>query len=151
MLAAHEHQAPEGHHSSKSIRPSVINLSKNIICGGFLSLPAGVACCARIPTARTLIPATALLCIMGALSAYCFGLIGRACALLREPTYDSAWARAMGSGSRWLVKSSLTCKTFFTCLSCNAAPTGRRSPRRVPVLVLRSALTGAGRACRQTR
>ena len=29
---------------------SVLNLSKNIVCGGFLSLPAGVAACALAPT-----------------------------------------------------------------------------------------------------
>ena len=60
---------------------SVLNLSKNIVCGGFLSLPAGVAACALAPTRSTLLPAGALMALMGLLSAYCFLLIGRACAM----------------------------------------------------------------------
>ena len=102
---------------SKGLLTSVINLSKNIICGGFLSLPAGVACCARYPNKLTLAPAMGLLLVMGALSAYCFGLIGRTCAITREPTYDAAWSRAIGPGSRWLIKGSLAAKTGVTCLS----------------------------------
>jgi hypothetical protein len=52
-----------------AVRTSSVNLAKNIICGGFLSLPAGVAACARTPTALTLVPGSVLLLGMGALSA----------------------------------------------------------------------------------
>ena len=96
---------------------SVINLSKNIICGGFLSLPAGIAACAQFPTAATLLPAGGLLAFMGLLSAYCFSLIGRACALTREPSYAGAWTRSIGMRSGPLIKASLTLKTGATCLS----------------------------------
>ena len=55
-----------------------------------------------------------MLLVMGSLSAYCFGLIGRTCALMREPTYDSAWVRAVGPGSQWLITGSLSAKSTFT-------------------------------------
>ena len=110
-------ESKDGQEARSAIRTSSVNLAKNIICGGFLSLPAGVAACARTPTPLTLLPGSVLLLGMGVLSAYCFGLIGRTCALMREPTYQGAWRRAVGKrGSRW-VAISLSAKTGATCLS----------------------------------
>ena len=100
-----------------SVTTATINLAKNIICGGFLSLPAGVACCSLTPTARTLLPASAATLCIGALSAYCFALIGRTCALERQPTYHGAWSTSVGARSGKLVKASLAAKTGVTCLS----------------------------------
>ena len=71
---------------------SVLNLSKNIVCGGFLSLPAGVAACALAPTRSTLLLAGAPMALMG-LSAYRFLPIGRACAMTKASTYRGAWRR----------------------------------------------------------
>lgn len=95
---------------------SVLNLSKNIVCGGFLSLPAGVAACALAPTRSTLLPAGALMALMGLLSAYCFLLIGRACAMTKASTYRGAWEAATGAPGP-PVAAALAAKTGATCLS----------------------------------
>ncbi|KAL1523707.1 hypothetical protein AB1Y20_018637 [Prymnesium parvum] len=116
---------------------TTINLSKNIMCGGFLSLPAGVAYCSVAPTARTLIPASIAMVSIGALSAYCFALIGRTCALENQSTYHGAWTSTApdGSLSGSLVKGSLLAKTGVTCLSYSMI-----------LADMRSAVSGAGRA-----
>lgn len=52
----------------------VFNLVKNIVGAGVLSLPAGVAAFGDHPGA--LVPGTALIVLLGLLSAYCFSIIG---------------------------------------------------------------------------
>jgi amino acid permease len=87
-------------------------LVKSIVGSGVLSLPYGVAAFGNNPGA--LVPAVALIAIMGGLSAYTFGLIGRVCETTRSDSYSQAWDRSVKSGS-WLI--ALSC--FTDCFAGN--------------------------------
>ncbi len=58
---------------------------KNVLGAGVLSLPSGIGAFSKNPLA--LIPAAALTMGLGSLSAYCFTLIARVCALNKVQTY----------------------------------------------------------------
>ncbi|CAM9399088.1 unnamed protein product [Phaeothamnion confervicola] len=94
---------------------AMFNLVKNIIGSGILALPAGVA--AFSGARGAMVPAAAMTVALGALSGYCFSLIGRACAATGAKTYGEAWSRTVGAGTAWLPSGSCTAKTFFACLS----------------------------------
>lgn len=79
--------------SGATIPNEVFNLVKNIVGAGVLSLPAGVAAFGNAPSA--LIPATVLIAVIGAMSGYCFSLIGRVCEMT---------GRSMGLCGRGAVK-----------------------------------------------
>ena len=68
--------------SGATIPNEVFNLVKNIVGAGVLSLPAGVAAFGNAPSA--VIPATILIAAIGAMSGYCFSLIGRVCEMTGE-------------------------------------------------------------------
>lgn len=74
-----------------------------------LSLPAGVAAFGNAPSA--LIPATVLIAVIGAMSGYCFSLIGRVCEMTGATTYRSCWDKTVGASSSWLPASACTFKT----------------------------------------
>lgn len=89
-----------------SIPTEVFNLVKSIVGSGVLSLPYAVAAYGNAPSA--LIPATALIAVMGGLSAYTFGLIGRVCESTKSDSYATAWDRSVKKAS-WLI--ALSCLT----------------------------------------
>jgi amino acid permease len=95
-----------------TIPNEVFNLVKSIVGSGVLSLPYGVAAFGNAPSA--LIPAVALIAVMGGLSAYTFGLIGRVCESTKSDSYSQAWDRSVKSGS-WLI--ALSC--FTDCFAGN--------------------------------
>ena len=64
--------------AKSSVTASTLNLAKNIVGAGVLSLPAGVAAYSTAKGAAA--PACGLIAVLGAVSAYCFALVGRACA-----------------------------------------------------------------------
>lgn len=80
---------------------------------GVLSLPAGIAAYGNAPGA--LVPAIFLIALMGSVSAYTFGLIGRVCQRTNTNTYSAAWDAAVGSKSSWIV--ALSC--FIDCFAGN--------------------------------
>lgn len=60
-----------------SISNEIFNLVKGIVGAGVLSLPAGIAAFGDAPSA--VLPALALIAVIGTLSAYGFSIIGRVC------------------------------------------------------------------------
>jgi hypothetical protein len=77
-----------------TIGNEVLNLVKNIVGSGGLSLPAGIGAWANAPSA--LCPALVLIAIMGLVNAYSFSILGRVCAVTKSKTYQEAWDRSVG-------------------------------------------------------
>ena len=98
---------------------AIFNLIKGCVGSGVLSLPAGVAALGDVTGA--LVPATALVLLCGAVSAYSFHLLGRLTAVANAEDGDGSaavtsigqiWDREMGPSSSWLV----TLAVLLTCL-----------------------------------
>lgn len=83
-----------------SIPNEVFNLVKSIVGAGVLSLPAGIAAFGNAPSA--IIPAVALICIIGGFSAYGFSLIGRVCSYTGGQSYRGAWSESVGEETSWI-------------------------------------------------
>lgn len=98
-----------------TIPQEVFNLIKSIVGAGVLSLPYGVAAFGNAPSA--LIPATLLIALMGALSAYTFGLIGRVCQSTNTESYSDAWEAVLGRSAAWLIALSCVVDCFAGNLS----------------------------------
>ena len=87
----------EGSHfirQSASVPSTIINMTKNLIGGGVLSLSGGIAMFADSPKACVSIIIWVVL--LGALLAYFCLLIGRTCAATRSSTYREAWEKSVG-------------------------------------------------------
>ena len=91
------------------------NLVKGVVGAGVLSLPAGIAAFASAPSA--VVPAVALIAIIGALSGYGFALIGRVCAYTNTKSYRDAWSATVGKSSSWIPAVAVTFKTFCAILA----------------------------------
>jgi amino acid permease len=108
----------------------ILNLVKNIVGSGGLSLPAGIAAFANNPSA--LIPSTLVIMIMGLLNAYSFSLLGRVCAATKSKTYQEAWDKTMGRryGVKYNVwvglvvtgKAVLGCWSFSIVIASTCQP-----------------------------
>mmetsp|Transcript_14403 Transcript_14403/g.20423 ORF Transcript_14403/g.20423 Transcript_14403/m.20423 type:complete len:501 (+) Transcript_14403:59-1561(+) len=93
----------------------IFNLVKSIVGAGVLSLPAGIAAFGNAPSA--VIPAVALICIIGGFSAYGFSLIGRVCSYTGGQSYRGAWSESVGDETSWIPAVTCTFKTCFAVLS----------------------------------
>jgi amino acid permease len=91
------------------------NLVKGVVGAGVLSLPAGIAAFASAPSA--VVPAVALIAIIGILSGYGFALIGRVCAYTNTKSYRDAWSATVGESSSWIPAVAVTFKTFCAILA----------------------------------
>jgi amino acid permease len=96
-----------------TIPDEVFNLVKSIVGAGVLSLPYGVAVFGNAPSA--LVPACALIAVMGTVSAYTFGLIGRVCQRTDTNSYADAWDATVGTSTSWLIAFSC----FIDCFAGN--------------------------------
>mmetsp|Transcript_10660 Transcript_10660/g.16002 ORF Transcript_10660/g.16002 Transcript_10660/m.16002 type:complete len:495 (-) Transcript_10660:116-1600(-) len=92
-----------------TIPNEIFNLVKNIVGAGVLSLPAGIASFGNAPSA--IIPATALIAVIGAASGYCFSAIGRVCAMENATSYRDAWSKTVGESTSWIPAAICTFKT----------------------------------------
>jgi amino acid permease len=92
-----------------TIPNEIFNLVKSIVGAGVLSLSAGVAEFGNAPSA--LLPATFLIALMGAISAYTFSIIGRIGALTGATSYAEAWEKTRGTAGAWIIalSSALDC------------------------------------------
>mmetsp|Transcript_35814 Transcript_35814/g.106890 ORF Transcript_35814/g.106890 Transcript_35814/m.106890 type:complete len:534 (-) Transcript_35814:494-2095(-) len=92
-----------------TIPSEIFNLVKSIVGAGVLSLPAGIAAFGNSPTA--VIPAAALVALIGGLSAYTFSMIARVCKNTGATSYRDAWDKTRGSKTGWIValSSALDC------------------------------------------
>ncbi|GKY97152.1 hypothetical protein MPSEU_000673600 [Mayamaea pseudoterrestris] len=98
-----------------TISQEVFNLVKAIVGAGVLTLPSGIAAFGSAPSA--VVPAVALIALVGSLSAYGFGLIGRVCSLTRSTSYKAAWEETVGTKSAWIPAWSVTLKTVCATLA----------------------------------
>jgi len=98
-----------------TIPNEITNLVKNIVGAGVLSLPAGIAAFGNAPSA--VVPAVALIAIIGVLSGYCFALIGRVCAMTGATSYREAWSNTVSPATSWIPAASCTFKTSVAVLA----------------------------------
>ena len=104
-----------GASAKSSVPASTLNLAKNIVGSGVLALPAGVAAYSSARGASA--PACLLIALLGAVSAYCFALVGRACAATGTSTYRGAWEKTVGPGTGGLITGICSFKTLVGCVS----------------------------------
>jgi len=100
---------------SSTISSSILNLAKTILGAGILSLPYGVAAFSDSPS--VLLPSSILLLIMGAMSAYSFSSIGKACEVHGVKSFSDAWAKSVDGKTAPFISFIITFKTFFACLA----------------------------------
>lgn len=112
--AAASGASQEGDGGEATIPNEVFNLVKGIVGSGVLSLPYGIAVYGNAPSA--VLPATILITLMGLISAYTFGLIGRVCQATNTQSYSDAWDATVGTSSAWLVAFSCVFDCFAGCL-----------------------------------
>lgn len=94
---------------------ATLNLVKNIMGSGVLSLAAGVAAFSNNPSAW--FPAAALLVTpLGLLSGYSFFLWGKLCEETGSDSVGEAWATRIGSKSGALISLSCTLECFVGCV-----------------------------------
>lgn len=107
--------AAAGPAGSSSVTSSIFNLGKTILGAGVLSLPFGVAVFAD--SKQGLYPASALLVLMGLMSAYSFYSIGKACDTHHVRTFADAWAKSVDPKTSGALTFVILFKTFFACLA----------------------------------
>lgn len=107
--------AEESGGGTATIPNEVFNLVKSIVGAGVLSLPAGIAAFGNAPSA--VIPATALIGVVGIISAYTFQMIGRVCAASKTDSYSDAWDKVVGTKTSWIIALSCLVDCFAGNLS----------------------------------
>ena len=75
----------------------------------------GIAAFGNAPSA--LIPATALVVAIGAISAYTFMLIARVCSITGATSYADAWDKTRGTETSWIIAASSALDCFAGNLS----------------------------------
>lgn len=98
-----------------SVRQSTVNLVKNIVGAGMLSLPAGVAAFSSSP--KAVLPSLVLALLAAFFSAYGFVLIAEACAATGESTYTRVWARTVSSSTQFLPAIACLAKAAIGCIA----------------------------------
>lgn len=101
--------APPG---TSTLMASIVNLAKNIIGGGMLALPAGLAAGAG----TGYIPAFLLLAFSAVSSAYTFILVGRSVEATKSNSFKEAWSRTVGPSHAWIVDYAITALAFGVCI-----------------------------------
>lgn len=111
-----------------TVADEIVNLVKGLVGAGCLSLPAGIAAFGNAPSA--VVPGVVLIALVGSVSAYSFGLIGRVCHMTsksgsgsgsgtnNEPqSFADAWRASVSPGSSWIVAWSAALITFSAALA----------------------------------
>lgn len=107
--------APVLNKEGATVPQEVFNLVKGIVGVGVLSLPSGIAAFGNSPAA--LLPAIALITVIGILSGYGFALIGKVCAYTGAKSFREAWSESVNEKTSWIPAWSATLKTFAACLA----------------------------------
>ena len=94
-----------------TIPNEIFNLVKSILGAGVLGLPAGIAAFGNAPSA--LLPALAMIAVLGVFSSYGFVLIGRVCAYTGASSYRDAWEKSVGKRGSWMP--ALACLLVTLC------------------------------------
>jgi amino acid permease len=98
-----------------SISNEIFNLVKGIVGAGVLSLPYGIATYGNAVSA--IYPAIVLIVLLGTLSGYSFGLIGRVCSITQTTSYKSAWDQSISKQTSWIPAVAVTLKTICATLA----------------------------------
>ena len=100
-----------------TILNEILNLFKNIVGSGGLSLPGGIATFGNMPSA--IIPSLVVIFIMAIINAYSFSLLGRVCHVTKSTTYQQIWDRSVGRryGPKYNIFVGLVV-TFKAVLGC---------------------------------
>ena len=93
---------------------STANLVKSIVGSGVLSLPVGVAAFSSARTA--IVPAIILLTLAGAVSGYCFSMVGRVCAATGSKSWTEAWSKSVGESTAWVPSALIGVLTLSVSL-----------------------------------
>lgn len=101
--------------SGATVPTTIVNLAKNIVGSGVLSLAAGVAAFSGSPLA--LFPSIALLSVICAMSAYTFTLIARVGASVGATSYAETWGKVFGKETQLLPAFVIVFKTYVGALS----------------------------------
>eukprot|EP00607_Mallomonas_marina_P001536 CAMPEP_0182428578 /NCGR_PEP_ID=MMETSP1167-20130531/23124_1 /TAXON_ID=2988 /ORGANISM="Mallomonas Sp, Strain CCMP3275" /LENGTH=458 /DNA_ID=CAMNT_0024611549 /DNA_START=199 /DNA_END=1575 /DNA_ORIENTATION=+ len=98
-----------------TIASSTFNLGKSIIGAGVLSIPSSIAFFSD--SKFSLIPAGILSVLIGAMSAYSFSSIAKACSIHNVRSYQDAWAKSVDPNTGWVVSFATTSKCFLASLA----------------------------------
>ncbi|CAE7254975.1 Slc38a11 [Symbiodinium pilosum] len=98
-----------------SVTQSTVNLVKNIVGAGMLSLPHGVA--AFSASSEAVVPSLILTFLAAVFSAYGFVLIAQACEATGESTYTRVWARSVSESTKMLPAAACLAKAAIGCIS----------------------------------
>lgn len=98
----------DGAATGATIASSIFNLVNNVAGAGILTLAAGKA------KGTGWIPSIALCTILGAISAYTFAIIGKACETTGEKDFKGLWSRTIGPNTTYIVDSMIA----ILCIAC---------------------------------
>ena len=93
-----------------SLVTSVLNLAKNIIGAGMLSLPVAMR-------GAGLLPYVLGITLAGTLNAYTFFLLGWCCEVTGASTFGELWAKCFGKQNAWIADISVLMNNSMACLA----------------------------------
>lgn len=92
----------------------IVNLMKNIVGSGVLTLAAGVAAISDSPGVVAVGLGIAL--VFALLAGYCFALVGRVSEMTGGKSYTENWGLTVGDSSKWIPNVIVVFKTWSACL-----------------------------------
>eukprot|EP00546_Thalassionema_frauenfeldii_P011963 CAMPEP_0178913122 /NCGR_PEP_ID=MMETSP0786-20121207/10661_1 /TAXON_ID=186022 /ORGANISM="Thalassionema frauenfeldii, Strain CCMP 1798" /LENGTH=469 /DNA_ID=CAMNT_0020585817 /DNA_START=182 /DNA_END=1591 /DNA_ORIENTATION=- len=121
-----------------TIPNEIFNLVKSIVGSGVLGLPAGVAAYGNAPSA--VLPAVAMIALIGSFSAYGFSLIGRVCSYTGAVSYPDAWSKSVSEESSSIIAVSTILKTMGAVLTYSMilADTGKALAETAGIMTTRT-------------
>jgi len=103
-------QAANSQATGSTLTTSLLNLSKNIIGAGMLSLPFAMKGAGVVPFVLGLM-------FMGALNAYTFYLLGWCCRAVGASSFGELWSKTFGPSSAWVADLSVLLNNGLACLA----------------------------------
>lgn len=97
---------------SSSMTSSIFNLVNNVAGAGILTLAGGMA----KGSSTGVVPAILINCVLGAISAYTFIIIGKACAITGEKDFKGLWGYALGENTTFVVDSMIAAMCLAACV-----------------------------------
>lgn len=91
-----------------SVSASSVSLMKNIVGGGLLALPAGMAAAQGTGFA----PAIGVCTLSAILSGYTYWSIGEAVQATGATDFKTLWEKTLGAKSSWIIDSTIICLAF---------------------------------------
>jgi len=92
---------------SSTMSNEILNLVKNIVGCGVLSLPSGIAAFSQSKSSSVIASATGLIFFTGAIFGYYFLLLGRVCRVTCTATYREAWEETVEKHPNFIALCNL--------------------------------------------